>query len=78
MPKKQEKVAQSSIQLTEPKKKEQVKLLGADRWRNFEIILTKLKLPEGCIAEALTFCEGKYAVPQVLEAVSKLIPSEDE
>ena len=78
-PKKEEKTSsQSSIQLTDPKKKEPVKLLGSDRWRNFEIVLTKLKLPEGAIAEALTFCEGKYALPQVLETVSKIMPTEDE
>ena len=28
-------------------KKEAIKLLGADRWRNVEIILTKLKIPKG-------------------------------
>lgn len=46
MPKASEpKLTQSSINIVSQAKKETVKLLGADRWRNFEIILTTLKLP---------------------------------
>ena len=41
-----------------------------------EIVLTKLKLPEGAITEALTTCSGKYAVPNVLESLKGLIPTE--
>lgn len=67
---------QSAINLTnEVKKKEPIKLLGSDRWRNMEIVLTKLKLPDGVIAQALTECSGKYANFNVLESIVKLLPT---
>jgi hypothetical protein len=70
---------QSAIQLgSEVKKKEPVKLLGSDRWRNMEIVLTKLKIPDKAITEALTTCSGKFAIPNVLESVKSLIPTEEE
>jgi diaphanous 1 len=69
---------QSAIEISIHKKKEPVKLLGSDRWRNMEIVLTKLKIPEGAITEALTSCSGKYAVPAVLESIKSLIPTEEE
>lgn len=69
---------QSAIEISAPKKREAVKLLGSDRWRNMEIVLTKLKIPDGAITEALTTCSGKYAVPTVLESVKSLIPTEEE
>ncbi len=43
-----------------------------------EIVLTKLKIPEGAITEALTTCSGKFAVPTVLESIKSLIPTEEE
>jgi hypothetical protein len=43
-----------------------------------EIVLTKLKIPEGAITEALTTCSGKFAVPSVLDSVKSLIPTEEE
>ncbi len=69
---------QSAINLSEPKKKEIVKLVGSDRWRNMEIVLTKLKLPDGAMIEALTTCSGKYALPNVLESIKSILPTEEE
>jgi hypothetical protein len=37
-------------------KKEVVKLIGAERWRNIEIVLTKLKIPKGELAKNLIEC----------------------
>jgi hypothetical protein len=78
MPKpKEEKLVQSSINLnSEPLKKELVKLLGPDRSRNFEIILTTLKHQEGLITEALIQCAGRYATPKSLDSINKLVPTE--
>lgn len=56
----------SAIIIGQPVKKEAVKLLGSDRWRNMQIVLTKLKLPEGAITEALTTCEGKFASESIM------------
>ena len=58
-----------------PPKKEVVKLLGPDRWRNLEIVLTTLKYQQGLVVEALTQCEGKYATPKVLESLNKQVPT---
>ena len=41
-----------------------------------EIVLTTLKYQEGLVIEALTSCEGKYAVPKVLESINRQVPSE--
>lgn len=59
-------------------KKEAIKFLNSDRWRNVEIVLTKLKIPRGKMSEALRECSGKYATSSVLESVSKILPSEEE
>jgi len=40
--------------------------------------LTKLKLPEQGITEALTQCSGKYVIPSVLDSISKILPSEED
>lgn len=56
-------------------KKEPVKILGPERWRNVEIILMKLKIPKGAIKKAITECEGKYMDPLILESINKIIPS---
>jgi hypothetical protein len=70
---------QSALVLpTEPKKKEPIKIIGSDRWRNMEIVLTKLRIPNGAIFEALTTCSGKFVVPTILESLKSLIPSEEE
>lgn len=55
-----------------------MKLLQPERYRNVEIILTKLKIPEGEIQKALLSCSGKYASSLVLEAVNKILPTDDE
>ena len=56
-------------------KKEVVKMLGSDKWRNMEIVLTKLKIPVGEMSKALRQCTGKYANPSVMESVVKILPS---
>ena len=38
----------------------------------------KLKIPKGAIKKAITECEGKYMDPLILEAINKIIPSQEK
>jgi len=40
--------------------------------------LVKLKIPKGEIRKALLECSGKYTSQNSLEAIEKLLPSEEE
>lgn len=70
-----DKMVQSLIHLDAKPKNEVVKLIGADRSRNYEIILTTLKYMPGLVSEALTQCSGKYATNKTLESLNKLCPT---
>ena len=61
-----------------PEKKECVKLIGGDRWRNVEIVLLKLRIPKGQMKKNLIECSGKYVNPSVLESVKIILPTSDE
>jgi hypothetical protein len=60
------------------KKKEGIRLIGQDRYRNLEIVLTKLKLPEGAVSQTLIECGGQYAATSTLESIEKILPSDEE
>ena len=68
----------SSLIIAKETKKEPIKLMGAERWRNVEIILTKLKIPKGEMKRALIECSGKYSNPLILESAIKVFPTDDE
>jgi hypothetical protein len=59
-------------------KKEVVTLMKAERCRNLEIVLAKLKMPVGSFTEALTRCTGEFASRAVLDIIVQKLPTPEE
>ena len=68
---------QSKSEIVAPKK-EPIRLIEGERSKNIEIILTKLKVPNINLCDALRTCAGKYSTSSVLESVEKILPTEEE